>query len=450
MASYSAATMSLKQVSGWGRFPRLAAHVEHARFHGDLVRRSQEGEPLLARGSGRSYGDACLFENLVSTLRLNHLLEFDESTGLLRVEAGATLEKIIRFAIPRGWFVPVTPGTKFPTIGGCIAADVHGKNHHVDGSLAGFIQELEMVLADGRGMHCSAEENGDLFEATIGGMGLTGFIYAATLQLRPISSAYISMRSIKTTCFAETCDVLTDTSGEYTYSVAWVDCLAAGKRLGRGIVHLGIHSAPETEPQEDRFALHHPQRLSVPFSLPQFVLNGRNVRIFNKLYYHKHGSHRDQQIHYDPFFYPLDSVGDWNRLYGRDGFVQYQFVVPSEGGRPVMEKILAKIAAQGNASFLAVLKTFGPGRGLLSFPIEGYTLALDLPLRSGLTVPFLHRLDAEISAAGGRVYLAKDAVLERNNFEEMYPEIDDFKALKAKYDPTNLFRSAQSERLGIS
>ncbi len=443
--------MTLKQVSGWGRFPRLAARVERARFQSDLVRRSQEATPLLALGSGRSYGDACIFENLVSTLPLDHLLEFDETTGLIRVEAGATLEKILCFGVPRGWFLPVTPGTKFPTLGGCIAADVHGKNHHVDGSIARFVQELEMVLADGRVLRCSAEENSDLFEATVGGMGLTGFIYAATLQLRKISSAYISMRSIKTKCFAETCDVLKETAAEYAYSVAWVDCLAAGKRLGRGIVHLGNHATPRTELQGEELALHRPQRLAVPFSLPQFVLNGRNVRIFNRLYYLKHGSHRDQQfIHYDPFFYPLDSLGHWNRLYGRDGFVQYQFVVPEEGGRLVMEKIMAKIASQGNASFLAVLKTFGPGRGLLSFPIEGYTLALDFPLRSGVTVPFLHRLDAEISAAGGRVYLAKDAVLQRHDFEAMYPQVDTFKAIKQKYDPTNLFRSAQSIRLGIS
>ena len=442
--------MTLEQVSGWGRFPRLVARVERARFHGDLVRRSREAEPLLALGSGRSYGDACIFENLVSTLHLNHLLEFDEATGLLRVEAGATLEKILRFGVPRGWFLPVTPGTKFPTLGGCIAADVHGKNHHVDGSIARFVLELEMVLADGRSLRCSATENGDLFEATVGGMGLTGFIYAATLQLRQISSAYISMRSIKTTCFAETCDVLKDTAGEYAYSVAWVDCLAAGKRLGKGIVHLGNHATPGTEPGE-ALALHRPQRFSLPFTLPHFVLNGRNVRLFNRLYYLRHSSHRDERlIHYDPFFYPLDSLGHWNRLYGRDGFVQYQFVVPLEGGRLVMEKILAKIATQGNASFLAVLKTFGPGRGLLSFPVEGYTLALDFPLRSGVTVAFLHRLDAEISAAGGRVYLAKDAVLQRHDFETMYPQIDDFKAIKEKYDPTNLFRSAQSMRLGIS
>ena len=443
--------MTLKQISGWGRFPRLAARVERARFHSDLVRRSQEAEPLLALGSGRSYGDACIFENLVSTLHLDHLLEFDEATGLLRVEAGATLEKILHFGVPRGWFLPVTPGTKFPTLGGCIAADVHGKNHHVDGSIARFVRELEMVLADGRGLRCSAAENGDLFEATVGGMGLTGFIYAATIQLRQISSAYISMRSIKTTCFAETCDVLKETADEYVYSVAWVDCLAAGKRLGKGIVHLGNHATPETEHRGEALALHRPQRLSVPFSLPQFVLNGRNVRVFNRLYYLKHGGSRNKQLmHYDPFFYPLDSLGHWNRLYGRNGFVQYQFVVPQEGGQLVMEKILAKIASQGNASFLAVLKTFGPGRGLLSFPLEGYTLALDFPLRSGVTIPFLHRLDAEISAAGGRVYLAKDAVLQRHDFEAMYPQIDDFKATKEKYDPTNLFRSAQSTRLGIS
>ena len=429
----------------------MSARVERVRFHGDLVRRSREAEPLLALGSARSYGDACIFENLVSTLRLNHLLEFDEKTGLLRVEAGATLDRILRFAVPRGWFLPVTPGTKFPTLGGCIAADVHGKNHHVDGSIAGFVRELEMVMAEGRDLRCSPAENGDLFEATIGGMGLTGFIYAASLQLRRISSAYISMRSIKTTCFSETCDVLKDTAGEHAYSVAWVDCLAEGKRLGKGIVHLGNHAIPEAGLSKEALTLHRPQRFSVPFSLPHFLLNGRNVRLFNRLYYLRHGSHRNERrIHYDPFFYPLDSLGHWNRLYGRNGFVQYQFVVPMEGGRLVMQKILAQIASLGNASFLAVLKTFGPGRGLLSFPIEGYTLALDFPLRSGVTVPFLHRLDAEVAAAGGRVYLAKDAVLQRRDFETMYPQIDHFRAIKEKYDPANLFRSAQSTRLGIS
>ena len=438
--------MPIVEVSGWGRYPRREAQIHRARFHSDLERFVQEIEPLLARGNGRSYGDACIFDNLISTLPLDHLLDFDDQSGLLHAEAGVTLEKILQFAVPRGWFLPVTPGTKFPTLGGCIAADVHGKNHHVEGSIAGFIRELYMVLADGRCLRCSSDAYSDLFEATIGGMGLTGLVYAATLQLRPISSTNIKLQSLKTSCFAHTCDLLEETANEYTYSVAWVDCLVRGNRLGRGIVHLGNH---ESRPSDDELLiLHRPEIRSIPFELPRCLLNKWHIRTFNRLYYHRNGNRSKRLIHYDPFFYPLDTLGNWNRLYGRDGFLQYQFVVPAVGGRSAMEKILTSIASQGNASFLAVLKAFGPGRGLLSFPLAGYTLALDFPLRS-TTVSFLRHLDEEVATAGGRVYLAKDAVLERNNFETMYPEIETFKGIKGKYDPKNRFRSAQSERLGI-
>ena len=441
------------QITGWGLYPVIAAHREQARYPGDLSSLVQRGDPLLPQGNCRSYGDACLFERVVSTLPLKHLLEFDPKGGILRAEGGITLEKIIRFILPHGWFLPVTPGTKFPTLGGCIAADVHGKNHHIDGTMGNFVDELEMLLADGSQVRCSRTENADLFRATLGGMGLTGFIYAARLRLKKVSSAYIRMRSIKTSSLAETCAIFAQTRYDYAYSVAWIDCLARGKRLGRSIVMLGDHaSSDQVSDRTEPLALHPGKSRSIPFFFPGFALNVWSVKAFNSLYYHRQLRRSvDSVVHYDPFFYPLDTLDHWNRIYGRRGFLQYQFVIPFADGQEIMTEILKRIAARGTASFLAVLKTLGArSEGLLSFPIPGYTLALDIPLRDPGIIPFLRELNKTILDAGGRNYLAKDAILEREEFEAMYPELDEFKRLKRSYDPDQIFRSMQSDRLGIS
>jgi FAD/FMN-containing dehydrogenase len=279
-------------------------------------------------------------------------------------------------------------------------------------------------------------------------MGLTGFIYAATLRLKPIESSYIQMRTVRTGDFAEACELMSRTRDEYLYSVAWIDCLARGPRLGRSLVMLGNH-APAAGPKP--LALHSPCQRPVPFHLPRFALNPRAVRAFNSLFYRRQWRDDQQRlVHYDPFFYPLDALGHWNRIYGRAGFLQYQFVLPFAGGLELMREILERIAASGAGSFLAVLKTFGPEEeGLLSFPLPGYTLALDFPLRDGRIIPFLRQLNKLVARAGGRIYLAKDAILEEGDLAAMYPRLEAFRQAKRRYDPHNHFRSCLGDRLGL-
>ena len=436
--------------SGWGLYPRVAASVQRARYLSDLCR--AVAAPILPQGTCRSYGDGCLYERVVSTLPLKHLLDFDRSCGLLYAQAGITLAEIIRFALPQGFFLPVTPGTKFPTLGGCIAADVHGKNHHAEGSIAAFVESLDMVLADGSTVRCSRSQRADLFWATLGGMGLTGFIYAATLRLKKVPSAYIRQRTIKTANWAETCRVCLETQQQYTYSVAWIDGLQTGRQLGRGRVLLGEHASACDLKGKPPFPVHGDGGWAVPFFLPGRVLNAQVLKAFNALYYHRQVRRAtDALVHYDPYFYPLDAVRGWNRLYGRRGFLQYQVAVPYPDGAEVIADLLGRIARQGMASPLAVFKSFGPpSDGLLSFPLAGHTLSLDIPLRDAGTIPFLRALNKTVVEAKGRVYLAKDAILEKEDFAAMYPQLEQFKAVKRKYDPEHRFRSCLSDRLGIT
>lgn len=438
-------------ISGWGNYPTVSALVRRARHRLELQRLAHQRPPVLAAGRQRSYGDACLFSNVVSTVDLSHILTFDPITGVMRAEAGVTVEQIIRFALPQGWFPPVTPGTKFPTLGGCIAADVHGKNHHVDGSLGRFVEELEMFLADGTAIRCSRDAHGDLFHATIGGMGLTGIIYAAKLRLRPVSSAYLEVRSERVGCLAEALHQLAATQDDYTYSVAWIDCLARGRARGRSILMLANHAEVAKLPvRAERWRPHPEQRLALPTRAPEFLLNKYSMRLFNSLYYHRRLRRTRLELqHYDPYFYPLDRVGHWNRIYGRSGFLQYQFVVPRSSGEAALDEVLERTSRRGSGSFLAVLKTFGEAWGMLSFPQPGYTLALDFPRSDPTIHAFLRDLTGVVQRAGGRVYLAKDALLDKETFSAMYPELEQFLSVKRRYDPNNHFRSAQSQRLGL-
>ena len=437
--------------SGWGLHPRIETRVVRAQQAEQLV----DGHPdasLLIQGARRSYGDACLADRVISTERLGHLLEFDAERGLIRCEAGITLDGLISFIAPRGFFLPVTPGTKFPTLGGCVAADVHGKNHHKDGSIGFFVEEIELLLADRSRVCCSREERSELFWATIGGMGLTGAIYAVTLRLKKIENTYMRTRTLKTRNFNELCRHFEETQQEYTYSVAWIDSLANGAHLGRGSLILGEHATADQAPPSKRFKLHSTRGPSVPFFFPSATLNGLTMRLFNTLVYHRQiRQQRDATVHYDPYFYPLDFVRHWNRIYGKRGFLQYQFAVPFDGGRTLMGDILERIAQRGVASFLTVLKTLGQeSGGLLSFPIPGYTLALDIPLRDPSVISFLQDITRLVVRAGGRIYLAKDAILQRADFEAMYPRLAEFKRIKRACDPHNRFRSLQSERLGLT
>jgi len=446
-----------QQISGWGRYPEVEATLRRARTRGDLCRLTGtqepagEARPRLAQGSRRTYGDGCLAGQVVSTLTMNHLLSFDAATGLLVAEAGLTLDDLLRFSVPRGWFLPVTPGTKHPTLGGCVAADVHGKNHHLHGSIGAFVERLDMVLADGTCARCSRRDHPELFAATLGGMGLTGFIYAVALRLTAIESSYIETRTVRTANLAETCAALRDTQDEYVYSVAWVDLLCSARRRGRGLVILGNHARSGFPGGQRRLALHQPPKLTVPEHLAALGLNRATARLFNGLYYRRQ-VRRDARavVHYDPFFYPLDVANDWNRVYGRRGFLQYQFAVPFEGGEEFMAEFLDRIGRHRPGCTLAVLKTFGPQDGLLSFPMAGYTLAMDFPVANGRIVEALSPLTDRVVEAGGRLYLAKDAIMERRQFEAMYPRLDEFRQIRRQYDPEGLFGSVQSDRLGLT
>ncbi len=411
------------------------------------------GEPsFIARGLGRSYGDASLNDGGGTLLftRLNRFLSFDEQTGLLHAEAGVSLDDILKIFVPKGWFLPVTPGTKFITLGGAVASDVHGKNHHADGSISNFITELELITAvDGR-IRCSRDENDNLFWATLSGGGLTGIILSVKLRLLPIETAYINQHNIKAQNVNQAFDIFDQHDQDYKYSVAWIDCLAGGKALGRSIVMFGNHAA-ETDLADkgDHLRIHHDPKLSVPFQFPSFALNSWSARTFNQLYYHKSLSMEKKFLsHYDAFFYPLDAIHSWNRIYGKKGFLQWQCALPEKNGRDGIKEILTKIQQAKRGSFLAVLKKMGGQEGLLNFPVKGYTLALDFSLTKNVH-DFLDRLDEIVTKFGGRIYLTKDARLQRGNLAKMYPDIEKWKAIKKEADPKNRFSSLQADRLGL-
>ena len=438
-----------KKTTGWGRYPVVESSTRVARSVGDLTRFATEPKSTLAQGSRRSYGDACLFERVVSALPLNRFLSFDDTSGVLRAEAGVTIEETIRFFLPRGWFPAVTPGTKHPTLGGCIAADVHGKNHHGEGSIANYVDELEMVLANGDRVTCSRQQLPELFWATVGGMGLTGFIYAASMRLKRVESSFIQLRTERTGSLEETCQLLVETQDESEYSVAWIDTVARGRSCGRGLCLLGTHAAADD--RRKPFPLHRNGAVGIPGAMPSVAFSRTGVQLFNSLYYrHQLPLRTTRLIHYDPFFYPLDRLANWNRLYGRRGFLQYQLVVPFADGFDALTDILALLHARKVASTLAVLKTFGEAEsGPLSFPAAGLTLALDFPCRPAVFAALKGVTDV-VAAAGGRLYLAKDAILEREQFAGMYPRLSEFLATKKKYDPCCRFRSHLSDRLGLT
>ncbi len=438
--------------SNWGLFPEVPGTVwwpGDGQEAAQLVARLQGAAP---RGNGRSYGDASLGRRMISGLGLKEVFELDKEKGTLRCSAGLLLEEVLLRIVPQGFFLPVTPGTRLVSIGGAIGGDIHGKNHHVDGSFSAFVERMALITGDGRTVECSPGENADLFNATCGGMGLTGFITEATIRLKPVSSAYIRQRSIK----CGNLDALFAKFEEHkhaTYNVAWIDLMAKGGHQGRSVLLLGEHAeAAELKGDAAKHPLkpHGKVRLKVPFFFPGFVLSPFTVRIFNLLYNLKaDGSGKPAYVHYGPYFHPLDAVGEWNKIYGRRGFVQYQFVVPLAGGRALMGEVLEELRRNGMVSFLAVLKRFGPAdpAALLSFPMEGYTLALDIPLRKG-TLEVLQRLDERVAAAGGRIYMVKDARMSAAMVERTYPKLPRFREVAARYGQGR-FRTALSERLGL-
>ncbi len=435
---------------GWGRYPSIDAKSFTFNSEADLRARlkSISSGSAIARGLGRSYGDSSLSENLLSTSRLNRFISFDDTTGDLVCESGVSLSEILDVFVPRGWFLPVTPGTRFVTVGGAIASDVHGKNHHNAGSFSNHVKWIDLILADGSVARCSKSERPELFMATCAGYGLTGVILRAAVRLQTIETAYIRERTIRTKNLDEALVAFDEQAG-WTYSVGWIDCLAGGKHLGRSVLMLGEHATRrDIGESKDPFRLRPNRELSVPFELPGFFLNTMTVRAFNSVYYGK-ASSGERIVRYEPFFYPLDGVHNWSRIYGKRGFVQYQLVLPKESGKEGLKKILERTASKGLGSFLAVLKLFGKEDApYLSFAKEGYTLALDFPITSSLFKE-LDEMDSVVSNYGGRIYPTKDSRMKGEMFYAGYPQIDKFKEVRAAVDPNRRFESLQSRRLGI-
>ncbi len=431
------------ELSGWGRYPSIDAEVSHPITPQDaLTRICDNGQnPLIARGRGRSYGDSSLAAHVINTRYLNHLLSFDESSAVLSCAAGVSFADILSVFVPKGWFPPVTPGTQFVTIGGAIASDVHGKNHHLEGSFTDHVLALKIATVSDGIVECSRERRGELFHATCGGMGLTGLILEASFRLKPIPSAYINETTLKAKHLEEALELF-DVHHTAPYSVAWIDCSSSGRSLGRSVVMVGEHA------ERGGLSTGKHGRLTVPLDMPSRVLNRYSIRAFNTLYYmRKKQTHR--LIHYRPFFYPLDGIRHWNRLYGKNGFLQYQFVLPRGASLTGLTAVLRRIAAAGRVSFLTTLKALGASNAhLLSFPLEGCTLALDFRLDREV-FDLLNELDRIVLDHGGRVYLTKDGRMSAQTFKQSYPRWPAFMQVRHAYGADTVFHSLQSQRLGL-
>lgn len=437
-----------KLIANWGNYPAMESDEKLFSFDDQLSSLIQEEGNFIPRGNGRCYGDASLAGKTINTIRYDKILSFDTAGGVLECQSGITLDNVLEVIVPKGWFLPVTPGTKFITIGGAIGSDVHGKNHHVDGTFAHHIVEMDILLASGAVLTCSPTENTDLFDATCGGMGLTGMITRVKFRLKKIETSYIKQKQVKAENLEDIIRLF-DEYKDYTYSVAWIDCLKKGKHFGRSILILGEHATVDQLPEKyknDPLKLPKKKQITFPFNLPGWVLNSFTIKAFNFLYYGKNLKKViDNVVGYEPFFYPLDAILHWNRGYGKKGFIQYQFVLPLEARQGLIE-ILNRISDKGMGSFLAVLKVFGKQESLISFPSEGYTLALDFPVRKGL-FEFLDELDSVVLKYGGRLYMSKDARMKPAVLEAGYPRLQEFKDIVKKYNPGYKIRSIQSDRL---
>ena len=410
----------------WGRYPRPQnQNALTIRSLAEPLTLPASSQTVLPYGLGRSYGDSCLNdENLVIPMAgFDHFISFDPNTGVLRAEAGTSLATILEIFAPKGWFLPVSPGTKFVTLGGAVANDIHGKNHHVAGTFGRHVRRFELLRSTGERLICSPTENKELFCATIAGLGLTGLMTWIEIELIPIRSPYLDTRTTKFRNLDEFFDISKESDALFEYSVSWVDCTSEGDQLGRGLFMAGNFS-DKNKPAKRA-------NLSLPFpcEAPGWLLNSLFMKSFNTLYYNKQRSRVvDGLTHYEPFFYPLDAILNWNRMYGRRGFFQYQLVVPFEQDRSIIKEIFARITRSKRASFLAVLKTFGDitSPGMLSFPRKGVTLALDFPNDGAPTRKLMDELDLIVFAAGGSLYAAKDARMSPDAFKASYPRWQEF------------------------
>ncbi|MEV5488215.1 FAD-binding oxidoreductase [Streptomyces bobili] len=442
-------------VTGWGRTAPTTARLIRPRTYEEAVTavRDSGARGSIPRGLGRAYGDAAQNAGgaVLDMTGLDQIHAIDVAGGSVLCDAGVSLHHLMEALLPLGWFVPVTPGTRYVTVGGAIGADIHGKNHHVSGSFSRHVVSLELLTADGTVR--TVRPGTDLFDATAGGMGLTGVILTATVRLQPVATTLMSVDTERATDLDDLMARLTATDHRYRYSVAWIDLLARGAATGRAVLTRGDHAPLAALPARARSAplSFRPARLpAAPAYVPEGLLTRRTVGLFNELWYRRAPRARRGELQrLSAFFHPLDGVPHWNRVYGRGGFVQYQFVV-GHGREETLRRIVGRIARRRCPSFLAVLKRFGDADpGWLSFPVPGWTLALDIPANLLGLGAFLDELDAEVAAAGGRVYLAKDSRLRPDLLTAMYPRLDDFRALRAELDPGGVFVSDLARRLTL-
>jgi decaprenylphospho-beta-D-ribofuranose 2-oxidase len=444
-------------LTGWGRIAptsAILAKPSSAEAAAETLRGVATGH-VIPRGLGRSYNNAAQSDGgtVLSTARLNRILSLDPASGVATAEAGVSLEDLMVAGLPHGWFVPVSPGTRQVTVGGAIAADVHGKNHHVAGSFACHVLSFDLVLPGGELRTVTPGGDPGLFWATAGGMGLTGFITRATIQLKRVETSRVRVDTIRTSGIDETMAVLAEHDKRYGYTVAWSDSTARGSGLGRSIITSGDFAAPEDLQAPDReqpFAFSPRARLGVPDLFPPGLLNRYSIRLFDELYFRKAPKLREGEIQtIGQFFHPLDSIRNWNRVYGPKGFRQYQYVIPF-GAEGAVRRSFEMVSAAHAPSFVTVLKRFGPGDpGPLSFPAPGWTLALDFPAGTPGLEPLLDALDRLVADNGGRVYLAKDSRVSPGMFRQMYPRLEEFRKVRCELDPRDVLVSDLSRRLGI-
>ena len=457
MPTSTSASASPVTLTGWGRIApstaELAAPASDAEAAALLRRPRTPGGAVIPRGLGRSYNNAAQSAGglVLSTERLNRIISLDAATGVAVCEAGVSLEQLMVAGLPAGWFVPVSPGTRQVTIGGAIAADVHGKNHHVAGSFASHVTSFDMLAPDGGQRTVTSDD--ELFWATAGGMGLTGFITSATVRLKQVGTSLVKVDTVKTKDIDETMAVLAEHDSKYGYTVAWSDSMASGRGLGRSIITSGDFAAPADLPQEERgdpFRFDPRARLGAPPGFPPGLINRYTIRLANEAWYRKAPRLRAGELQtIGQFFHPLDGIRNWNRVYGPGGFRQYQYVMPF-GAEAAVRRSFEMVSGHPAPSFVTVLKRFGEGdQGLLSFPAPGWTLALDFPARTPGLGPLLDQLDQLVVRHGGRVYLAKDSRVPAAVLEEMYPRLPDFRKLRAELDPSGTLASDLSRRLGL-